>query len=165
MISNAPTKDLDGALAFLAAEKARLEADTDAAFRFTDLARGLIERMATARPIRVLEIGAGRSPMFDPATLPAGVAYVIQDVVAEELDFCPYDVERACFDACGPAPDLAPVDLVLSRMVAEHLPDASGFYRLQAAVMTPGALYLHLHPTLFAFPFAVSYTHLTLPTN
>lgn len=113
--------------------------------------------MAARRPIRVLEIGAGRSPLFDPASLPDGVAYVIQDAVAEELALCPYDVERACFDACGAPPDLEPVDLVLSRMVAEHLPDAAGFYRLQAAVMAPAALYLHLHPTLYAFPFLMNY--------
>jgi len=155
MTVDAPASNQDGALAFLDAEKARIE--LDARLRFPDLARGLIERMAAVRPIRVLEIGAGRSPLFDPATLPAGVTYVIQDVIAEELELCPYAVERACFDACGPVPDLAPVDLVLSRMVAEHLPDAAGFYRLQAAVMTPGALYLHLHPTLFAFPFLLNY--------
>lgn len=150
--------DFDAALSYLNAEKSRIE--ISGAFRFPELALGLIRAMAASRPIRVLEIGAGRSPLFTPDALPDGVAYVIQDVLQSELDLCPFDYERTCFDACGPAsapaPDLVPVDLILSRMVAEHLDDAAGFYRLQAGLLNPGGLFLHLHPTLYAFPFLVN---------
>ena len=84
---------------------------------------------------RIMEIGGGRFPLFDPAEIePFDVEYLINDVSPSELARAPSDVGKACFDIASTNTTEIDVlsetiDLTFSKMVFEHVSDTLQAYR------------------------------------
>jgi hypothetical protein len=78
--------------------------------------------------VRLLEIGGGRRPLLTPhQAQAAGITYTVNDISARELELGPQEFGRALFDVAG---GLDPEehgrhDLIISRMVMEHVRDAA----------------------------------------
>lgn len=108
---------------------------------------------------RVLEIGAGRNPIFSSAELADGnIDYVANDISPDELDAMQVQVPSAAFDASQGIPDhfVGNFDFVFSNMVQEHVRDTRAFYRNIAIMLRPGGVALHFHPVLFTLPFLIN---------
>jgi SAM-dependent methyltransferase len=109
--------------------------------------------------VRLLEIGGGRRPLLSPEQArAAGIAYTVNDISSRELAFGPPEFARAEFDVAG-AVDPALYgrhDLIISRMVMEHVRDASRAWANMAALLAPGGVALAFHPTLYAPPFMIN---------
>lgn len=124
-----------------------------------------IEAMATTFSLRRLcEIGGGRDPYFDKATLDRlGVSLTINDISREELDKAPAGFDTACFSICGDldfgrsAPEPGSYDLMFSRMVFEHVPDVAKAWRNIHTLLSPGGVALAFNPTLYAWPFLINH--------
>ena len=106
----------------------------------------------------IIEIGAGRSPLFTRDDLPANVAsYTISDISQSELDRAPEGWTRACFDICG---DVSPIraryDVAFTRMLAEHVPDGPRFHANVFRLLKPGGVAFHFMPTLCSPPFVLN---------
>jgi SAM-dependent methyltransferase len=112
---------------------------------------------------RVMEIGAGRFPLFDPIEIaPFKVEYIANDIDPEELARAPDEVGKACFDIStansGEVFDLNnAIDLAFSKMVFEHLSDVTQAYQNIYDMLSPGGICLNFHPTLFSPPFVINY--------
>jgi SAM-dependent methyltransferase len=107
----------------------------------------------------VLEIGAGRNPLFSPAELAAeNIAYSANDIAQSELNAMLHEVPRFAFDASQHVPGecLSRFDVIFSKMVQEHVQDTLGFYRNIALMLKPGGIALNFHPVLYALPFVVN---------
>lgn len=83
--------------------------------------------------------------------------YTVLDVSAVELAKAPEGYRKLQADICGElsgAPEN--FDLVFSKMLAEHIPDAAAFHRNVLRLLRPGGLAFHFFPTLYALPFVVN---------
>jgi len=120
---------------------------------------------------RIMEIGAGRSPLFDRAEIEFSEAeYIINDVQPSELARAPGDVARVCFDiASTSATEIDTlantVDLVFSKMVLEHVSDAQQAYKNIYKLLSPSGVCLNFHPVLFSLPFLMNYLAPVGPTE
>ncbi|POR39906.1 class I SAM-dependent methyltransferase [Methylobacterium sp. V23] len=118
-----------------------------------------IRALMEARPnVRVLELGAGRWPMFALDELPSTVAsYTVNDLDPALLSQVPKGYETACFDVTSDAHDFyGKYDLVFSHFLVEHVRDGIKFHRNVFNILAPGGVAIHLHPTLFSFPFVIN---------
>jgi len=117
--------------------------------------RAVVADAFAGRDISVLEIGVGRSPLFDP--VPVGWRYVANDISAGSLARLSPPYETLCADICGDVSAFAQqFDVVFSCHLAEHLPDGEAFYRNQFALLKPGGAFVHVHPVLYALPFVAN---------
>ncbi len=109
--------------------------------------------------VRLLEIGGGRGPLLRPAeAAAAGIAVTVNDVDARELSLGPAEFDKAQFDIAGAAPAslTGQFDLIVSRMVMEHVADGRKAWANMAALLAPGGIAFAFHPTLYAPPFVVN---------
>jgi len=112
---------------------------------------------------RIMEIGAGRFPLFERAEIaPLDVEYIANDVDPDELARAPEEVEKACFDIstadAGEITKLSEsVDLTFSKMVFEHVSDTEQAYHNIYKILSPGGICLNFHPVLFSLPFIINY--------
>lgn len=112
---------------------------------------------------RIMEIGAGRFPLFDHAEIGSlGVEYIANDVDPAELSRAPQGVSNACFDIS--TPDAVQInslcdtiDLAFSKMVFEHISDARQAYINLYKMLAPRGICLNFHPVLFSLPFVANY--------
>lgn len=107
----------------------------------------------------MLEIGGGRGPLLRPAeAAAAGVAVTVNDIDARELALGPAEFDRALFDIAGVVdPALhGCFDLIVSRMVMEHVGDGRRAWANMAALLAPGGVAMAFHPTLYAPPFVAN---------
>jgi SAM-dependent methyltransferase len=110
--------------------------------------------------VRVLEIGGGRGPLFTPEEAKAnGFSLTVNDIDAHELSLAPDDFEKARFDIAGALPQEfeGRFDLIISKMVLEHVRDAPLAWANMRALLAPGGVALGFHPTLFASPFLINW--------
>lgn len=122
-----------------------------------DSYKPIIRQMARGRS--VLEIGAGRYPLFSRDELETeNITYSANDVDQGELDAMVYDVDRHVFDVCKEVPTqcVGKFDVIFSKMVQEHLRDTLSFYRNISMMLKPGGIALNFHPVLYAFPFIIN---------
>ena len=111
---------------------------------------------------RVIEIGGGRSPLFSESDVRRlGIDYTANDISARELALSPDWAKKACFDVqTADAETIAPFaehyDLVISKMVMEHVGSFERAYRTIHSILKPGGIGLAFHPTLYALPFVVN---------
>ena len=106
----------------------------------------------------IIEIGAGRAPLFDKDDLPKNVvSYTINDISQRELDLAPGAWNKACFDVCG---DLSSInsryDFAFSNMLAEHVPDGFRFHSNLFELLKPGGKCFHFIPILYSPPFVIN---------
>ena len=110
--------------------------------------------------VRVLEIGGGRDPLMRPReAADARIAYAVNDIDARELAMGPAEFEKVQFDVAGVVDptDLGRFDLVISRMVMEHVRDAERAWTSMCDLLAPGGVALAFHPTLYAPPFLINW--------
>jgi SAM-dependent methyltransferase len=153
--------------AVLAAPFRRLDYDSSEGWAW-DNYRALVLALAQAqRPtrrrrgemVRMLEIGGGRGPLLRPAeAVAAGIAVTVNDIDARELSLGPAEFDKAQFDIAGVAPDslVGQFDLIVSRMVAEHVADGRKAWTNMATLLARGGIALAFHQTLYAPPFVVN---------
>lgn len=110
--------------------------------------------------VRLLEIGGGRGPLLTPAeAASAGIELTVNDIDAHELSLAPAEFNKAQFDIAGridPAWE-GRFDLIISRMVMEHVRDAPRAWANMRALLAPGGVALAFHPTLYAPPFVINW--------
>ncbi len=110
--------------------------------------------------VRLLEIGGGRGPLLTPAeAAAAGIELTVNDIDARELSLAPAEFNKAQFDVAG---DIAPhfeecFDLIISRMVFEHVRNAPRAWANMRNLLAPGGVAMAFHPTLYAPPFIVNW--------
>jgi 2-polyprenyl-3-methyl-5-hydroxy-6-metoxy-1,4-benzoquinol methylase len=120
---------------------------------------------------RIMEIGAGRFPLFERVEIARfGIEYIANDIDAMELERAPDEVGKVCFDiSTADAGEVASlknaVDLAFSKMVFEHLPDVKQAYRNIFEMLSPGGICLNFHPILFSPPFVANYLLPTTPAE
>ncbi len=111
---------------------------------------------------RVCEIGGGRDPAFSADEAARnGFDLIVNDIDPGELALTPAGLETACFDITG---DLSTAevqpgsyDLMISRMVFEHLHDVRSAWRNIHTLLAPGGVALAFFPTLWAPVFALNH--------
>lgn len=111
---------------------------------------------------RICEIGGGRDPLFTAEQArAAGIAFVVNDIDAGELGFVPPGLETACFDIAGdlaePDARRGSYDMMVSRMVFEHIDGVERAWRNIHALLAPGGVALAFFPTLWAPVFALNH--------
>ncbi len=106
----------------------------------------------------IIEIGAGRNPLFSDTDLPESVgSYTIGDISRKELDLAPGSWNKFCFDICGDVSSIpARFDLAFTRMLAEHVPDGYRFHSNVFSLLKPGGIAFHFMPTLYSPPFVIN---------
>ena len=115
-----------------------------------EMAERYLDRIASlmddARPHVVVDVGGGRSCLFaDRRPAGAEMRIVAVDVSAEELALNRDADETIVADASEGLPFAdESVDLIVSRVTLEHLPDVGSFVRDTARVLTPGGWCVHL---------------------
>jgi SAM-dependent methyltransferase len=110
--------------------------------------------------VRLLEIGGGRRPLLTPQQAQAaGITYTVNDISARELELGPREFGRALFDVAGGVDpkEHGRHDLIISRMVMEHVRDAARAWTNMANLLAPGGVALAFHPTLYAPPFVMNW--------
>ncbi len=120
---------------------------------------GVVEDVVVTHGLRaVCDVGGGANPVLSPDFIRArALDYTLLDVSRAELDKAPEDYTKVCADICRPQPDLAGhFDLVFSRMLVEHVPDAAALHANILAMLRPGGYALHFFPTLYALPFLLN---------
>jgi len=109
--------------------------------------------------VRMLEIGGGRGPLLTPReAAAAGVAITVNDIDDRELAMAPAEFAKARFDIAGSIDSglEGRFDLIVSRMVFEHVKGAPRAWANMRALLAPGGVALAFHPTLYAPPFIVN---------
>ena len=101
---------------------------------------------------KVIEIGGGKHPLY-----PSHENFTVNDIDPNELSFIK-NYKTALFDVCGEIPleHHGKYDLVISKMVLEHVPDGKKYYENLKILLSKGGLGLTYHPTLYSFPFVAN---------
>lgn len=124
-----------------------------------DLYKPLIEEFVSSSNGTVLEIGAGRSPLFSLKEISdMGCNYVANDISEPELNRLSDSYARAHFDICGdiPSGQSGMYDVVFSKMVLEHVSDGGKYYSNAAKLLRSGGVLVTFHPTLYCAPFVLN---------
>lgn len=111
---------------------------------------------------RVCEIGGGRDPLFSAEEAARhGIDLIVNDIDAGELALTPAGLKTARFDIAGDLsePDIVrgSYDLMVSRMVFEHVHDVERAWANIHALLAPGGVALAFFPTLWAPVFALNH--------
>ena len=111
--------------------------------------------IAANKPTRVLDIGGGEAPALRLNEVrDLNIDYTVLDVSQEQLDAAPAEYRKVRADASLPNLKLdSKYDLVLSRMVGEHIKDGDVFHKNIFNLLEPNGLAFHFFPTLFSPPF------------
>lgn len=111
---------------------------------------------------RLCEIGGGRDPLFTVEDARRhGLDLIVNDIDAGELALTPKGLRTARFDIAGDLsePDVARggYDMMISRMVFEHVHDVERAWANIHALLAPGGIGLAFMPTLWAPVFALNH--------
>jgi SAM-dependent methyltransferase len=109
--------------------------------------------------VRLLEIGGGRGPLLTPdEAAAAGIELTVNDIDAHELSLAPASFDKARFDIAGEVDSTwdGRFDLIVSRMVFEHVSNAPRGWANKLRLLAPGGVALAFHPTLYAPPFVIN---------
>ncbi|KRE07498.1 hypothetical protein ASE63_22635 [Bosea sp. Root381] len=111
---------------------------------------------------RVCEIGGGRDPLFTAEQAARrGIDLIVNDIDENELALTPAGLKTARFDIAGDLsePDIARggYDLMVSRMVFEHVADVERAWTNIHELLAPGGVALAFFPTLWAPVFALNH--------
>lgn len=108
------------------------------------------------------EIGGGRDPLFTAEEARRyGLDLIVNDIDPGELALTPKGLRTARFDIAGDLsePDIARggYDMMVSRMVFEHVDDVERAWTNIHALLAPGGVALAFFPTLWAPVFALNH--------
>jgi SAM-dependent methyltransferase len=106
----------------------------------------------------VAELGGGAKPMIaDSERWGFAQQRTVIDISADELAKAQTDVDTKVADLCQPLVDgHNSYDLVFSKMLCEHLPDARVFHENCFKLLRPGGFAAHFFPTLYTVPFVIN---------
>jgi SAM-dependent methyltransferase len=111
-----------------------------------------VARLIEAHDVRrMYELGAGANPLLPPDVV---AEYIVVDASSEELAKAPPGYRALVADAASVR--LEPADLVVTRMVLEHVRDPRAFHGNVRRMLRPGGLAAHFFPTLWALPFVAN---------
>jgi len=107
---------------------------------------------------RILDVGGGANPLVPlPFVTARDLTYTILDVSSAELAKAPAGYRTLQADIAAPDARFdAQHDLVISKMLAEHIAAADVFHRNVFDLIRPGGRAIHLFPTLYAPPFVAN---------
>ena len=113
---------------------------------------------------RICDVGGGANPAVGIDQLERlGIECVLLDVSESELAKAPDAYGKVVADICAePLQVHDQFDLIVTRMVAEHVADPAGFHRNVRALLKPDGRAFHFFPTLYALPFVLNRV---LPTS
>jgi SAM-dependent methyltransferase len=106
----------------------------------------------------VAELGGGANPIVGDAERWGFIQQrVVLDISADELAKAEGDVQTRVADLCQPIQgEEGSYDLVFSKMLCEHLPNARVFHENCFKLLRPGGLSVHFFPTLYTLPFVIN---------
>lgn len=119
-----------------------------------------IKTLITTRNLRsVCDIGAGANPLLDREFIEAHeLDYTILDISDAELAKAPGEYHKVVADiASRNFPVSRTFDIVVSKMLAEHVRDGERFHRNVLSILNDDGLAVHFFPTLYSFPFVVNW--------
>lgn len=110
----------------------------------------------------ICEIGGGRDPMFDADQAAAkGINLIVNDIDAGELALAPPGMPTVRFDVAGDLRELDGAsdlyDMMISRMVFEHIDGVPQAWRNIRRLLRPGGIGLAFFPTLYSWPFLINH--------
>jgi 2-polyprenyl-3-methyl-5-hydroxy-6-metoxy-1,4-benzoquinol methylase len=123
---------------------------------FEDYVIQLIEKN---RARKICDIGGGANPLLSVDIIKRkGLQYYLLDLSATELDKAPKSYLKIIADIAAPHFSIneSNFDLVLSKMVAEHVRDGLQFHKNVRTILRENGLAVHFFPTLYALPFLVN---------
>lgn len=104
---------------------------------------------------RVCDVGGGANPAVALDYIErTGLSYVLLDVSESELAKAPSAYTKVVADICAPRLEMkGEFDLVITRMLAEHVSDPAGFHRNVRSLLNTDGRAFHFFPTLYSLPF------------
>jgi 2-polyprenyl-3-methyl-5-hydroxy-6-metoxy-1,4-benzoquinol methylase len=108
---------------------------------------------------RVCDVGGGANPLFGETYVgKQGISYSVLDISSVELAKASVHCEKITADIAAPDFSLdRQFELVFSKMLAEHIPDAGQFHRNVFKILAPKGIAIHFFPTLYTLPFLANY--------
>lgn len=119
----------------------------------------LVERLVLEVGARVIcDVGGGANPVLSTDFIRKyDLEYVLMDISVVELQKAPDGITKIIQDIEAENIDLPKkFDLVVTKMLAEHLRNGEAFHRNIANMLKPGGLAIHYFPTLYALPFLIN---------
>ena len=107
---------------------------------------------------KVCDLGGGANPVLPlDYVKERGIEYTVLDLCKEELDKASDAYTKVVHDVMSAEiPPCAPFDLILTKMLAEHVPDGETFHKNIYAMLGKGGIAVHFFPTLYALPFLLN---------
>lgn len=107
---------------------------------------------------RICDVGGGANPVLPlQFIMDNQLDCTVLDISSVELEKAPEGYKKLIRDIEGASyaePDQ--FDLVVSKMMAEHVRNGKLFHKNIFAMMKPGGIAVHYFPTLYALPFVVN---------
>lgn len=130
---------------------------TDSAWRdYTPYLLSLIDRYKLKT---LCDIGGGANPTLSQEDIePRALDYTLLDISQEELNKAPAAYHKLQGDIASPDfKSDQKFDLIFSKMLAEHIPDAHQFHANVLNALSDKGIAVHFFPTLYTLPFFVNY--------
>jgi uncharacterized UPF0146 family protein len=107
---------------------------------------------------RVCDVGGGANPAVALDYIArTGLSYVLLDASESELAKAPSAYTKVVADICAPTLEVeGEFDLVITRMVAEHVSDPLSFHRNVRSLLNADGRVFHFFPTLYSLPFVLN---------
>jgi len=108
---------------------------------------------------RICDIGGGANPVINAEHIKSkGLDYSILDISESELRKAPSNYNKIMADISSPEfSTQRKFDLMISKMLAEHVVDAEQFHKNVYKCLDYDGLALHFFPTLFTLPFFINF--------
>ncbi|MDQ4145695.1 MAG: class I SAM-dependent methyltransferase [Actinomycetota bacterium] len=117
----------------------------------------LLDLIAQHQAARICEVGGGANPALRPDHVKAsGLDYTVLDISREELDKAPEGFRKVQADIGGTVERDDAFDLIVSKMLAEHIADPVRYHTNVHKLLRPGGIAFHFFPTLYSPPFVIN---------
>jgi 2-polyprenyl-3-methyl-5-hydroxy-6-metoxy-1,4-benzoquinol methylase len=122
---------------------------------YIDFVKGFVLQYSA---IKICDIGGGANPILPLQFIHDNhLDCTVLDISSAELDKAPEGYKKLIQDI--EAESFIPAnqfDLVITKMIAEHLRDGRLFHKNIFSMLKPGGIAVHYFPTLYALPFLVN---------
>lgn len=122
---------------------------------FDQLIKEIIEKHALRK---ACDVGGGANPVLSlDYVKESGIEYTVLDFSKDELDKAPAAYTKVVYDVMSAEiPPFGPFDLILTKMLAEHISDGEIFHKNIYNMLRKGGIAVHFFPTLYALPFLLN---------
>jgi SAM-dependent methyltransferase len=117
-----------------------------------------VEELTTRPGTRVCDLGGGATPVLPPSIVESRqLDYTLVDISSDELAKAPDGYRKVLADLTDSSPPVeGHHDVIVSRFLAEHLPNPRAFHENVLRMLAPGGRALHFFSTLYSLPFLVN---------